>query len=133
MSHATQAASSVSLIGMPKAPHNGSRGIGRMSGREYELYCVHWLRDKGFHNIQTTPATGDYGADIIAYDPNGYKWAFQCKRYSGKVSVKAIQEVSSARDHYRCHYAAVITNSSFTKNAYELAHSNDVRLFEHIC
>ncbi|MCH6186323.1 MULTISPECIES: restriction endonuclease [Paenibacillus] len=39
-----------------------------------------------------------------------------------------VQEVRSARAHYRANGAWVVTNSNFTSQAYELAKSNSVRL-----
>jgi len=52
----------------------------------------------------------------------------QAKRYSKAVGLKAVQEVTSAKPHYKADEAWVITNSSFTKAAEKLATSNNVRL-----
>ncbi|MGI6343519.1 MAG: restriction endonuclease [Bacillota bacterium] len=48
---------------------------------------------------------------------------------SRPIDLRAVQEVVAARGHYRCTRAMVITNSSFTKAAIELALDNDVILW----
>ncbi|MCD8189099.1 MAG: restriction endonuclease [Clostridiales bacterium] len=106
---------------------------GPLSGLEYEHYCERWLiRSKKYRQVKVTPASGDFGADITAIDKKGRKWVFQCKRYSSKLGNKPIQEVVAAKSHYNASCAAVITNSSFTDNARQLAKENNVVLYEHI-
>lgn len=46
------------------------------------------------------------------------------------MSIKAVQEVASAIKHYSVDEAIVITNNSFTENAFDLADSNRVELWE---
>ena len=48
--------------------------------------------------------------------------------YGQPVGNKAVQEVFSAKGYYECDLAAVVTNSSFTKSAMQLASSLDVHL-----
>ena len=104
--------------------------IQTMNGLDFEHYCAKWLLRKGFVRAEVTPSIGDYGADIIAVDRQGQKWVFQCKRYAGKVSNKAVQEAVAAKAHYRAERAGVITNSRLTDKARELAFENAVELFE---
>jgi len=106
--------------------------ISQMSGDNFEHYCAYWLSQRGFHGIIVTPASNDYGADIIAFDSQKRKWVFQCKRYSGMVGNSSVQEVVSAKAHYNATYSAVITNSRLTDNARTLARENQVVLFENI-
>lgn len=80
--------------------------------------------------MEVTPPTGDYGADIVAYDNKGQKWVIQCKRYTGKVNNKAVQEAVAAKAHYKAERAAVMTNSRLTEKARQLAFGNAVELFE---
>lgn len=54
----------------------------------------------------------------------------QAKRSKKPVSIKAVQEVASVIKHYRANKAVVITNNRFTKNAFELADSHKVELWE---
>lgn len=101
-------------------------------GQAYEMACANRLRQKGYRNVQITPATGDYGADIIAYDWRGRKVCFQCKYYSHNVGEDAVREVHSALAHYGASYGVVITNVDFTPKARELAYENGVKLWPHV-
>lgn len=100
-----------------------------MSGTEFEDYCAEILAKRGYEIEQMTAVTGDYGADIIISRDN-VRIAVQCKRYSRPVGVKAVQEAAAARDYYKCRKAAVITNSTFTKQAQTLALETDVMLWD---
>lgn len=102
--------------------------VAKMSGADYEKYCANWLLSYGFRNIQMTPASGDYGADIIAINKAG-KWVLQCKRYTGKVPIKAVQEIIGAKVYYKANQAAICTNSELTPNAKKLAETSGVVVF----
>lgn len=104
----------------------GSEEISKMSGYEFEHHCALLLRESGFE-VTVTQASGDQGVDIVA-KKNGDVMAVQCKRQESPVGNKAVQEVSSGRRHYGAHYAVVVTNSTFTQAAKELARTNDVFL-----
>ena len=101
-----------------------------MSGIEYEQYVAKRLKIEGFRRISMTPESGDFGADIIAYDDANCKTCIQCKRYSRPIGVKSVQEVYAAKEYYECDRALVITNSTFTKAAVELAENVGVELVE---
>ena len=101
-----------------------------MTGLEFEGYCGKYLLTHGFHDVHTTPPSGDYGADLVAKDTNGVTWVFQCKRYKSKVGNGCVQEVVAAKKHYGASKAAVMTNSQLTQKARELAIENEVILFE---
>lgn len=102
----------------------------KMSGIDFEGYCGKYLLTHGFHDVHTTPVSGDYGADLVAKDANGVTWVFQCKHYKSKVGNSCVQEVVAAKKHYRADKAAVMTNSQLTQKARELAIENEVLLFE---
>lgn len=106
--------------------------VNGMTGLEFERYCADYLRKKGFKNVTVTPASGDYGADLVAYDKKGDRWVFQCKHYQNKVGNDAVQEVVAAKAHYNAAKAGVITNSRLTDKAKELALENDIFLYEMI-
>lgn len=100
-----------------------------MSGESYENYVASRLKEMRYHSIEMTRTTGDHGADIIAYAPDGVKCAIQCKYYSKPVGNKAVQEALAGMIFYRCDRAIVITNNSFTKQAIEDANRIGVDLF----
>lgn len=98
------------------------------TGEEYEHYVAERLKHMGFTNVQVTQLSGDFGADVLAYDPDGNKTCIQCKMYSGTVGIAAVQEIYGAKAYYKCDKAMVITTSSFTKAARQLALETDVKL-----
>ncbi|GAA6957509.1 restriction endonuclease [Helicobacter pylori] len=102
--------------------------IDAMNGFEFEEYSKIFFTSKGFE-VSITQKSGDYGADLIV-EKDGVKWAVQAKRYSHKVSPKAIQEVVSSKAYYACEKACVITNSYFTQAAQKLAQANGVLLID---
>lgn len=101
----------------------------RMSGEQYEIYCAIMLLMDGFTDIDMTPVSGDFGADIIA-KKNGERYCFQCKCYSQAVWIESVQEIYSARQYYECEYAAVMTNNRFTSAAMELAERLGVTMMD---
>ncbi|WHZ04948.1 restriction endonuclease [Neobacillus sp. YX16] len=101
--------------------------IDKMPGVQFENFIKNLLNKNGYENPQITKASGDEGVDIIAYK-NGKKIAIQCKRYSGKISNSAIQQVYAGKAFYECQEAYVITNSYFTENAITLAKKLKVKL-----
>lgn len=105
---------------------SGIREVDQMSGRKFEEYLQALLKTKGYA-VQLTPATGDFGADLVLSD-KGRKIVVQAKRYKKNVGVKAVQEIVSAKSYYKAEECWVITNSFFTAQAIKLARSNHVRL-----
>lgn len=100
------------------------------SGEAYEIHCAKKMRWLGFWAIERVGKSGDFGADIMARGILFSKVVVQCKCYSGKVGVKAVQEVIAARQYYGAGRAAVATNSTFTKAAKEMAKKCNVELWE---
>jgi HJR/Mrr/RecB family endonuclease len=103
--------------------------IDKMTGIQFEEFVKDLLKKCGYTNVETTKASGDEGVDIIAYR-NGKKIAIQCKRYKGKISNSAVQQVYSGKSFYDCHEAYVITNSQYTENAVTLAKKLKVKLID---
>ena len=97
-------------------------------GYEFEEYVAHLMRSNGFHNVETTVKSGDYGVDILA-KKDGKRYAVQCKLYSSPVGPKAVQEVFAGREHYNCAVGVVATNNTYTPAAYNLASSTSVILW----
>ncbi len=99
-----------------------------MNGHDFETFCAELLKNNGFTEIVLTKGSGDRGVDLIA-SKNGYKYVVQCKRYSGNVGNKAIQEIYSGKDIYHADKALVITNSDYTAQAMSDAISLNVELW----
>lgn len=100
-----------------------------MTGIEFERYSAELLSANGVQIAEETPATGDFGADFIIL-LDGERTVLQCKRFSRPVGVKAVQEAIAAMPYYKCSGAAVITNSTFTRQARELAEESGVILWD---
>lgn len=96
---------------------------------EFEHFCCKLLSNAGW-DANTTLATGDQGIDIIAYR-NGVKAVFQCKKYSQPVGNAAVQEIISGKLFEQADVAAVVTNTSYTTSAMQLANSLDVKLLHY--
>lgn len=65
-----------------------------LSGVEFEEFLAGLFRAQGYA-VELTPATGDYGADLIL-SKDGRRIAVQAKRYAGSVGVAAVQEALPA-------------------------------------
>lgn len=102
-----------------------------MTGYDYEHAVAAYLLRNGFHDVEVTKASGDYGVDIIA-EKDFLKYAVQCKYYSNPVGIAAVQEVAAGRSMYGCTVAMVVTNSTFTPAAENLAKANGVVLMSGI-
>ena len=98
-------------------------------GMDFEKYCANILRKCGYRNIEMTRSSGDYGVDIFA-DRDGITWAFQCKYYDSPVGLSAVQEIYSGREFYHCVAGVVMTNSTFTKAAKNLAEVHNILLWD---
>lgn len=102
--------------------------LDNMEGHNFEYAVADLLFHNGWRDVQVTQGSGDYGVDILARRKN-VKYGIQCKRYSGNVGVKAVQEALSGTEFYHYDAAAVVTNSTYTKQAENLAKTSGVRLF----
>lgn len=102
-----------------------------MTGYEYEEKCARLLEAKGFSNVVVTPGSGDQGIDVLA-NKGKQKYGVQCKYYEGTVGNKAVQEAYAGARYYDCDVALVITNSTLTGPAKELAKKLHVTVWENI-
>lgn len=100
-----------------------------MTPIDFERWCAQELGKVGW-TVTTTKATGDQGADVVA-EFEGFRLILQCKLYSSPVGNGAVQEAFSAKRHYFARASAVVTNSSFTPSARDLAASTGVLLIHH--
>lgn len=104
------------------------RDIDAMNGIEFERFLAEHFRKQGY-KVTDTPTSNDYGADLVIAK-NGVKTVVQAKRYKGKVSNSAVQEIVGAIAYYKADKAMVVTNAYFTANAKALAEANSVELWD---
>lgn len=100
--------------------------IDQMDGVTFERFVGSLIVQNKYGSVKYTPATGDFGVDIIL---NG-RTAIQCKRSAKSLGIKPVQEVYTGMSHYGCDEAIVVTNASFTKNAIQLANELNVTLWD---
>lgn len=104
------------------------KDVDRMNGIEFEIFIADMFAKLGYRT-KMTKASGDQGVDVIAY--KGEKiLGIQAKCYSGVVGSHAIMEVVAGKNYYGCNSCMVITNSTFSAAAKELANVNHVELWD---
>lgn len=100
------------------------------SGIEFEEYVAQHLRKVGYI-AQTTTASHDFGADIVATDPStNTRICIQTKFHARPIGNNAVQEVFASLAHYGADEGWVVTNSTFTDSAQILANENNIRLID---
>ena len=115
----------------PKQMHytSGVSAIDGMEGHEFEHFCADLLTRVGFSEVTVTRGSGDQGVDVLAVK-DGIKYAIQCKNYASALSNTPVQEVSAGKQFYGCHVGVVMTNSTFTPGAIQLAAATNVLLWD---
>lgn len=108
--------------------HFSFRGIDSMDGSQFEHYIAGLLRKQGYCNVMFTEKY-DYGVDIVA-EKEGVRWGVQVKRYNQMVKADAVRQVVTGLRLYECDRGMVITNSTFSRVARELAIGNDCVLID---
>lgn len=98
------------------------------TGTQFELYLVNLFKDLGY-KAKHNGKSGDQGADLIL-KKDDYVYAVQAKYYTGKLSNTPVQEIAGALKFYNANQGVVVTNSSFTPGAEELAKANNVILID---
>ncbi|MBX9867436.1 MAG: restriction endonuclease [Burkholderiales bacterium] len=101
----------------------------KMTPYEYEHFVANVLSQSGWDCI-VTKSSGDQGIDVIATKKQK-KVVAQCKLYSRSVGNTAVQEITAGRMHKNADYAIVVSNSTYTKSAIQLASTTNVLLLHH--
>jgi HJR/Mrr/RecB family endonuclease len=99
-----------------------------MQGGQFEKFICQLMIRMGY-SAEVTKASGDQGIDVLA-QKNGEKYGVQAKRYTSSVGNAAVQEVIAGMTFYNCEHGIVITNSNFTKSAFNLANKADIKLID---
>lgn len=109
-----------------KLGHLQLEQIDNLSGLDFEYYLFYLFKK---HHIRTkiTSYTHDFGADLIL-KYHRKRIVIQAKRWNDNVGIKAVQETIGAMSYYKAKYGVVITNSFYTKSAFELAAASEIVL-----
>jgi restriction endonuclease Mrr len=100
--------------------------ISKMSGVEFEEFLVRLFERMAYTHIKLT-ATNDQGGDLLCSSPRGARTVIQAKRWQGTVGNGAVQELLGAMVYYGCAEGMVVTNSTFSEAARQLA-AKDARI-----
>lgn len=99
--------------------------------RHFEEFIADVWKEKQGWATEVMDKGPDKGLDVIGRPPNGGpKTAVQCKRYAEgrKISIDQIQQYAALRQQWPdVQGVTVVTTSSFTSNALELADRLDVK------
>jgi restriction system protein len=109
-----------------RRPDTGIAAIDAMTGTEFEDYVAARLQRAGWQ-VAFTPASGDYGVDLIARRDDR-SVAVQCKRLGKPVGLAAVQQVVAGARHHDCGKSIVISNQEFTDAAKKLAFTHNCQL-----
>lgn len=110
-----------------KLLNSGISVIDSMTGEMFEELILEHFRKLGYKG-RMTPATADYGADLVL-ENDRERIVAQIKRWKQKVGIEAVQQAVASINHYNANRGMVITNSYFTFNAEKLAKSNNIELW----
>ncbi|ETT31687.1 hypothetical protein C162_32356 [Paenibacillus sp. FSL R7-269] len=104
--------------------------IDKMNGIEFENILKYFFENIGYR-VRTTTVSGDQGVDLIIEKENK-RIGLQAKRYSEKnrVGNKAVQEIISGVVFYDLNEGWVITTSTFTDAAVQLAEKAKIQLID---
>jgi hypothetical protein len=94
--------------------------VSRMSGKEFKEFLARLFSRMGYTEVSLTPPN-DQGGDLLCLSPSGSRIVIQAKRWTGSVGNSAVQELLGAMRHYGRAEGMVVTNSTFTDAARELA------------
>jgi len=99
-----------------------------MEGYEFEEYLRALFFYAGY-DAKVTQRSKDFGADLIL-EKNNQVIVVQAKRYNKTVGARSVQEVYSAKEHYKATDCSVVTNSYFSPQAEQLAKELGVMLVD---
>lgn len=109
---------------------SGIYEIDKMNGEQFEERLKILFTRLGYEAERTSrgKVKPDYGVDLVI-EKDGVRTAVQSKCWKGKVGESAVQAVFAGKNTYRCTEAMVVTNNNFTKMAWRLAQSDNVKLW----
>jgi restriction endonuclease Mrr len=113
-----------------KSVHSGALGrFNDLDGAGFEALIKRLYEGAGY-TAQLTGRSGDQGADLVVVRDDAKKVIQAKLRRKMTVGNDAVQQVVAAKAIYNCPEAVVITNSSFTPKAQELARVHGVELVD---
>ena len=102
--------------------------IDSLNGQEFENLLKIIFEKQGYE-VALTKKSHDYGADLVLRK-NKVVSVVQAKCYDKNIGIKAVQEIISAKLHYKAEEMFVATNRYFSKDAIILASEHNVKLID---
>jgi hypothetical protein len=113
-----------------KSVHSGAAGrFDELDGDRFEALIKRLYEGAGY-TAQLTGRTGDQGGGLVVVRDDAKKVIQAKLRRNMTVGNDAVQQVIAAKGVYNCPGAVVITNSTFTPEAEELARVHGVELVD---
>ena len=113
-----------------KSVHSvAARRFDDLDGTGFEALLKRLYEGNGY-TAQLTGKTGDQGGDLVVVRDDAKKVIQANLRRNMTVGNDAVQQVIAAKGVYNCPGAVVITNSTFTPEAEELARVHGVELVD---
>jgi hypothetical protein len=100
-----------------------------LDGIAFEQWLTRLLRDAGLPGVTMTQASRDQGADLVITIGNR-RIVVQAKQCQDTVGNSSVQQVFAALRFYNANEAWVVTTSTFSKDAIDLAYQTGVRLID---
>jgi ketosteroid isomerase-like protein len=100
-----------------------------LDGIAFEEWLTRQLRDAGLPGVSKTQASRDQGADIVV-SIGARKIVIQAKNYQDTTGNKSVQEALGALHYYKATEAWVVTTSTFSTDAIDLAFHTGVHLVD---
>lgn len=97
-----------------------------LTGIAFEEYLEQLFTDLGF-DAKRTPATRDFGADLILRDVDKVI-VVQAKQHASSIGVESVKEAHFGKSYYNADAGWVIATSSFTSAAQEAGRKLGIRL-----
>ena len=100
------------------------------SSQDFQDFIAHLFVENGYV-LKQADFSRDFGADLIVMN-EGVKTAVRVRRYHEvhKLGISDLQQIIGAQAYYNCQQSMVITSSSFTAAARELAATHEVILWD---
>jgi hypothetical protein len=99
-----------------------------LDGYEFEEWLIGFFQRLGFRTAGTRKSR-DQGADLVL-QKSGLTYVVQAKKHTAAVTNSAVQQVVASKAIYGADKAIVVSTSSFTDAALELAVANGVELWD---
>ncbi|MFF4243344.1 restriction endonuclease [Streptomyces sp. NPDC001822] len=107
--------------------------VWEMNDREFEEYVAELCRRDGCTGVRRVGGSGDLGADVIGFLPDGRKLVVQCKRYAKHRAVgsRDIQTFNgTARAHHGADVPLFVASCVFTAPARTFADTQRLTLVD---